>query len=358
MQRIGVAGAGNISKIYFDNLCGMFGRRVKLAAVTDVVFERAEKAAANYGLKAFKSPGEMLKSGNVDIVLNITPPKLHYEVALAAVRAGKHVYNEKPLCSKREEAVELLRAAAEKGVRVGGAPDTFMGAGLQTCRKLIDDGWIGAPVAANAVMMGHGPEHWHPSPDFFYKDGGGPMFDMGPYYITALVSLLGPVARVCGSARISSMTRTITNQFDYGKLINVEIPTHIAGVLDFAGGPVGTLTTSFDVYNHSLPCIEIYGTEGTLKVPDPNTFGGPVLVRRFREPEWSQIPLLKSYPDNSRGLGITDMAEAIEEGRPHRASSELAFHVLDIMHGIHDASVSGKYYKLKSKCKRPPEMYA
>jgi len=353
MQRIGVAGIGNISKIYLDNLSGMFGKRVKLAAVTDIVFDRAEKAAADYKLKAFKSLDEMLKNGDVDIILNITPPKHHFEAALAAVKAGKHVYNEKPLCTKREEATELLKTAAEKGVRIGGAPDTFLGAGLQTCRKLIDDGWIGEPVAANAVMMGHGPESWHPSPDFFYKDGGGPMFDIGPYYISALVSLLGHITRVSGSARISAPTRTITNQFDYGKIINVEVPTHIAGVLDFSGGHVGTLITSFDVYSHSLPCIEIYGTEGTLKVPDPNTFGGPVFVRRFREPEWSQIPLLKNYAENSRGLGITDMAEAIEEGRPHRASSDLAFHVLDVMQGIHDASASGKYYKLKSKCKKP-----
>ena len=353
MQSIGVAGIGNISKIYLDNLSGMFAKRVKLEAVTDIAFERAEKAAADYNIKAFKSLGEMLNSADVDIILNITPPKLHYEVALAAVKAGKHVYNEKPVCTKREEAAKLLKTAAKKGVRVGGAPDTFLGAGLQTCRKLIDDGGIGVPVAVTAAMMGHGPEHWHPSPEFFYKEGGGPMFDIGPYYITALVSLLGQVARVSGSARISTPTRTITNQYDYGKIIDVEVPTHIAGVLDFADGAIGTLITSFDVYSHSLPCIEIYGTEGTLKVPDPNTFGGPVFVRRLREPEWSQIPLLENYAENSRGLGITEMAEAIEEGRPHRASAELTYHVLDVMHGIHDASASGKYYKLKSKCKRP-----
>jgi predicted dehydrogenase len=179
------------------------------------------------------------------------------------------------------------------------------------------------------------------------------MFDMGPYYITALVNLLGPVTRVSGSARISIPTRTITSQYQYGTLVNVEVPTHIAGVLDFTSGPIGTLITSFDVYSHSMPCIEIYGTEGTLKVPDPNTFGGPVFVKRFRENEWHSIPLLKNYSENSRGLGITEMAEAIEEGRPHRASAELTFHVLDIMHGIHDASASGKYYKIKSKCNRP-----
>ena len=353
MQKIGIAGVGNISKIYLDNLTGMFGKRVKLNAVAYIIFERAEKAAADYHLKAFHSVDEMLKNGDIDMVLNITPPKVHYEVALAVVKAGKHVYNEKPICTKREEAAEVLKTASEKGVRVGGAPDTFLGAGIQTCRKLIDDGWIGEPVAANAVMLSHGPEHWHPAPEFFYKDGGGPMFDMGPYYITTLVNLLGPVTRVCGSARISLPERLITSQQKYGEIIKVEVPTHIAGVLDFACGAVGTLVTSFDVYSHSLPCIEIYGTEGTLKVPDPNTFGGPVYVKRFREPEWSQIPLLKNYPENSRGLGLTDMAEAIEEGRPNRASSDLTFHVLDIMHGVHDASASGKYYKLKSKCKRP-----
>ncbi|MDR0443612.1 MAG: Gfo/Idh/MocA family oxidoreductase [Treponema sp.] len=353
MQRIGIAGIGNISGIYLENLSGMFGKRVKLTAVTDVLLDRAEKAAANYGLKPFESVEEMANSADVDMVLNITPPRNHFETALAVVKAGKHVYNEKPLCTKREDAVELLKTAAEKGVRVGGAPDTFLGAGIQTCRKLLDDGWIGTPVASTAVMMSRGPEHWHPSPEFFYKDGGGPMFDMGPYYLTAMVNLLGAVSKVSGSAKISTPTRTITNKHQYGEKINVEVPTHIAGVLDFTCGAVGTIVTSFDVYSHTLPFIEIYGTEGTLRVPDPNTFGGPVFVRRFHDEEWYKIPLLKSYPDNSRGLGITDMAEAIDANRPHRASAELAFHVLDIMHGIHDASASGRYYKVKSKCKRP-----
>ena len=353
MQRIGIAGIGNISGIYLENLTGMFGRRVKLAAAADIIHARAEKAASDYKLKAFSSVAEMVNSGEIDIVLNITPPKLHYEVALTAINAGKHVYNEKPVCSKREEAAQLIKTAAEKGVRIGGAPDTFMGAGLQTCRKLIDDGWIGAPVAATAVMMKRGPEHWHPDPEFFYKDGGGPMFEMGPYYITAMVSLLGPVSRVSGSAKITNPVRTITNKQQYGTVINVEVPTHIAGVLDFTSGAVGTIVTSFDVYSHTLPFIEIYGTEGTLKVPDPNTFGGPVIVRRFSDEEWYKIPLLKSYSDNSRGLGITDMAEAIEENRPHRACAEMAYHVLDIMHGIHDASSAGRHIKLKSKCKRP-----
>jgi predicted dehydrogenase len=344
MLNIGVAGIGKISGIYLDNLTGMFDKRVKLTALCDVVFERAEKAATDYHTKAYRSLEEMLNA-DVDIVLNLSQPQYHFEIALASVKAGKHVYNEKPLCTKREDAAELMKLAAEKKVRVGGAPDTFLGAGLQTCRKLIDEGRIGSPIAATAFMMNHGPEHWHPSPEFFYKPGGGPMYDVGPYYLTALVSLLGPVARVCGSAKMSSPTRVITSEPLNGAIINVEVPTHVAGILEFAGGAVGTIITSFDVYSHTLPYIEIYGTEGTLRVPDPNTFGGPVYVRRFREEEWSQIPLVKGYTENSRGLGVTEMAEAIEESRPHRASAELAYHVLDIMRGIHEAAAEGRYYK-------------
>jgi predicted dehydrogenase len=236
---------------------------------------------------------------------------------------------------------------------VGGAPDTFLGAGIQTCRKLLDDGWIGKPVAAVAFMMNHGPEHWHPNPEFYYKEGGGPMFDMGPYYLTALVSLLGPVVRVSGSARKGFEERAVISEPQKGKTIAVDVPTHIAGTLDFSNGTAGTVITSFDVYSHTLPFIEIYGTEGSLRVPDPNTFGGPVYVSRFRSETWSEIPLLKGYPENSRGLGVTDMAEAIDEGRPHRASGELTCHVLEVMHGIHDASASGQYYRVKSTCERP-----
>jgi predicted dehydrogenase len=179
------------------------------------------------------------------------------------------------------------------------------------------------------------------------------MFDMGPYYLTALVNLIGPIVRVSGSAKKTFDTRTITSEPKNGTVINVEVPTHIAGVLDFANGAVGTIITSFDVWAHNMPNIEIYGTEGTLQVPDPNGFGGPIRVRRSRADAWSDIPLLKNFPDNSRGLGLTDMAEAIVQGRPHRAAGELAYHVLEVMHGIHDASASGSYYQVKSTCNRP-----
>lgn len=353
IQRIGIVGVGAISGIYLKNLTGMFGQRVKVSAVTDLIHERAAKANADYGIPHILKTEDLINSPDVDIILNITQPQNHYGVALAAVKAGKHVYDEKPLCAKREEAQEVMEVAAKNKVRMGGAPDTFLGAGIQTCRKLIDDGWIGRPLAATAFMVGHGHETWHPDPEFYYKTGGGPMFDMGPYYLTALVNLLGPITRVCGSAKKGFETRTITSQPHYGDVITVDVPTHIAGVLDFASGAVGTIIMSFDVYSHTLPFIEIYGSEGSLRVPDPNCFGGPVYVRRGFAETWSEIPLLKDFSENSRGIGITDMAEAITENRPHRASGELAYHVLDVMHGVHDASASGSYYNVKSTCSRP-----
>ena len=253
IQRIGVVGCGNISGIYFTNLTGMFGKRVKVTALTDLIPERAEKANAKFNIPYIKKTDDLLNSPDVDIVLNITEPYNHYGVALAAVKAGKHIYGEKPLCAKREEAQEVMKIAAEKKLRVGNAPDTFLGAGIQTCRKLIDDGWIGKPVAVTAFMVCHGHESWHPGPEFYYKTGGGPMFDMGPYYLTALVNLLGPVSRVSGSAKKCFETRTITSEPLNGTVIKVDVATHIAGVMDFANGAVGTIITSFDVYSHTLP---------------------------------------------------------------------------------------------------------
>jgi len=353
VPRIGVVGCGNISGIYLTNLTGMFAKRVKVTALTDLLPERAQKASEKYNIPYIKKADDLINSADVDIILNITEPFSHYAVALAAVKAGKHHYGEKPLCAKREEADEILKIAKEKNLRIGNAPDTFLGAGIQTCRKLLDDDWIGEPVAAAAFMVNHGHEHWHPGPEFYYKAGGGPMFDMGPYYLTALVNLLGPVTRICGSAKKSFNTRKITSEPLNGTVINVDVPTHVTGVLDFECGAAATVITSFDVYSHTLPCIEIYGSKGTLRVPDPNTFGGPVYVKRYRSENWSEVPLLGNYPENSRGLGLVDMAEAIAENRPHRASGELAYHVLELMHGFHDASASGSYYSVKSKCVRP-----
>jgi predicted dehydrogenase len=349
--RIGVIGCGNISPIYLQ--AGKRFEILEVAACADIDLERAKARAAEFDIPKACSVEELLADPDIDIVVNLTIPKAHGPVGLTVLQAGKSVYNEKPLAALREEAQPLLTTARERGLRVGGAPDTFLGGGLQTCRKLIDDGVIGEPVAATAFMMGHGHESWHPDPEFYYQVGGGPMFDMGPYYLTALINLLGPVRRVTGSTRISFPERTITSQPKYGTKIEVKTPTHIAGVLDFASGAIGTIITSFDVWGHHAPIIEIYGSEGTLSVPDPNTFGGVVRVRKAREQEWVEVPLTHGYTQNSRGLGVADMAYAIRSGRQHRANGELAYHVLDIMHAIHDASREGRHVELTSTCERP-----
>lgn len=350
MSRIGIIGCGNISGIYLKS--DQLFQALEIVGCADMDRARAEAKAAEHNIRAY-SVDELLADSTIDIVVNLTIPAAHAAVAHAAIAAGKSTYSEKPLALDVASGRSILDAAAAAGVRVGCAPDTFLGAGLQTCRKLIDDGWIGEPVAATAFMTSHGHESWHPDPEFYYKPGGGPMFDMGPYYLTALVSLMGPVRRVTGSTRITFPERTVSSQPKYGDKILVEVPTHVVGILDFANGAVGNIITTFDVWSANLPRIEIYGSEGSLSVPDPNTFGGPVRVRRAGSQEWSEVPLTHPYSANSRGLGVADMAQALQSGRPHRASGELAFHVLEIMEAFHTASDSGSHVILESTCAQP-----
>jgi predicted dehydrogenase len=350
--RMGIIGCGNISGIYLTNCRKLPG--LALVACADLDMVRARAKAEEHGIRA-ATVDELLADPDIDLVINLTVPAAHAEVSQRVLAAGKHVYAEKPLATRRTDGAATLALAREKGLRVGSAPDTFLGGGLQTCRKLIDDGAIGEPVAAVAFMTGHGPEGWHPDPEFFYKPGAGPMFDMGPYYLTALVSLLGPIARVTGSARISFPERTIGSGPKQGQRIAVETPTHVAGVLDFAGGAVATIITSFDIWAANLPRIEIYGSEGSLSVPDPNTFGGPVRIRLAKDQEWRDVRLTHGYTENSRGLGVADMASAIREGRPHRASGELAFHVLDVMAAFEEASTAGRHVAITSG---PPRVAA
>jgi predicted dehydrogenase len=348
---VGIIGTGNISGIYLE--VGQTFEILKITAVADLVRERAEDQAELYEIPRVLPVIEMLADPSIEVILNLTTPDAHADIAFQALNAGKSVYNEKPLAISREDGQNMLALAKQKGLLVGGAPDTFLGGGLQTCRKLIDDGWIGSPVAATAFMLCHGHESWHPDPEFYYKVGGGPMFDMGPYYLTALVSLMGPVVRVTGSARVTFPTRTITSELLNGQVITVDVPTHVAGILDFASRAIATIVTSFDVWSHNLPCIEIYGTAGSLSVPDPNTFGGPVKVRRPGMDSWSEFPLTHGYAENSRSLGLADMAYALRTGRPQRASGEMCNHVLDIMHAVHDASNKGRHIELNSTCTQP-----
>ncbi len=349
--KIGIVGCGNISGIYLE--AGRVFDILEIVACADLLPERASAKAAEYHIPKACNVQELLADPEIEIVVNLTIPKAHAEVALAALQADKSVHNEKPLAVSREDGMQLLKLARERGLRVGCAPDTFLGGGLQTCRKLIDDGWIGEPVAATAFMLCHGHESWHPDPDFYYQPGGGPMFDMGPYYLTALVHLMGPVRRVTGSAQTTFPERLITSQPKYGTKIKVNVPTHVAGIVDFANGAVGTIVTSFDVWAAQVPRIEIYGTEGSLSVPDPNIFGGPVFVRRAGASDWSEVPLTHGYTKNSRGIGVADMAYALRSGRPQRANGDMAYHVLDIMHAFHDASREGRHVELSSTCTRP-----
>jgi predicted dehydrogenase len=348
--RVGIIGCGNISDVYFEN-CQSY-EILDVLACSDLDMEKAREKESLYQIAAL-SLEDMYSNQEIDLVLNLTIPSAHAEVSLKALQFGKHVYLEKPLAISLEDGKSVLNLAKEKGLLVGSAPDTFLGGGIQTCKTIIESGEIGSPVAATAFMMSHGPESWHPNPNFFYQEGAGPLFDMGPYYITALINLMGPIRRVTGSAQISFSERIATSEARKGERIQVNTPTHVTGILDFEKGGVGTLITSFDVWGSSLPWIEIYGTEGSLRVPDPNTFGGPVFVKKSSEQNWREVPLLHGNTDNSRGIGLKDMAEALATGGAHRASGEMAYHVLEVMNGILISSREEKHYQLKGTCKVP-----
>lgn len=348
--KVGMIGCGNISAAYVKG-SGKYDI-LELVACADLDQSSADALASQNNLRA-PSIEALLNDPDIEIVINLTPPAVHAKVSLAIIAAGKHVHSEKPLATTREDGKRVLDAAQKQGVRVGCAPDTFLGGGLQTCRKLIDDGWIGVPVAATAFMMGHGMESWHPNPYFFYQPGAGPMFDMGPYYLTALINLLGPVQRLSGITRISFKERVVTSQPRFGERIPVNTATHVAGLMNFASGPVGTIITSFDVWSgKNMPFIEVYGSEGTLSVPDPNYFTGPVRVLRAEERKWYDIPLTHS-DQVMRGIGLADLAYSIRSGRKHRANGKLAYHVLDLMQSFGESSDSGTHIEIESRCERP-----
>ena len=343
---VGVVGCGSVSNRYFHHL--PVYDHVRVVGCADMVHERAVTTAERYGIPRAYSVAEMLADPDVDLVLNLTPPQAHVDVILAAIRAGKHAYSEKPLAIERADGADVVREAAERGVMVGCAPDTFLGAGIQTCRMLIDEGAIGAPVGAAASFTCPGHEHWHPNPGFYYLRGGGPVFDMGPYYLTALVTLLGPIERVTSFATRPYDERT--SDIHPGVRFTVEVPTHLAGALHFAAGTTATVTMSFDVWASEAPLLEVYGNRGTISVPDPNHFGGPVRVRVGRG-DWKEVPL--RFTEGGRGIGVAEMASAVQEARPSRVDASLAYHVLDAMQALHESSDQGRQIRLTSTCARP-----
>lgn len=350
-MNVGIVGCGNISGIYCRRIKEL--PNLELRACADLDHAKAVACAEQHQIPEVLTPAQLLAHPEIDIVVNLTVPAAHYAVAHEALRNRKHVYNEKPLAGTLPEGKELVKLARAQRRLLGGAPDTFLGGGLQTCRKLVDDGVIGTPIGAVAFMLCHGHESWHPNPEFYYQPGGGPLLDMGPYYLSALILLMGPIARVSGATRISFPTRTITSQPKAGTVIKVETPSHLVGVLEFHSGAVATLITSFDVWAHTLPCIQVFGSDGTLQMPDPNTFGGPIRVRRPGDSDWQEMPLTHGFAENYRGLGVADLASAAMQRRPARAGAALTLHVLEVMHAILQAGATGKYVKIKSKCDRP-----
>jgi len=352
---IGVIGCGNISAAYLAA-----ARKfpiLNVVVLADANPKAAEARAAEFGL-ASRPVDSLLADPAVEIVLNLTVPNAHVEVGLKAIAAGKHVHSEKPLGVTLADARRLIEAATTKGLRLGCAPDTFLGGSHQTARHAVDDGLIGPPIGGAAFFMCPGHERWHPNPGFYYLAGGGPMLDMGPYYVTDLVNLLGPVASVSGVATRTRSERTVTSQPLAGTRVPVEVATHVTGTLLFASGAAVSMTMSFDVSRHRHGPIELYGETGSLIVPDPNHFGGKVEFATASE-DWREIPTQGPYADgNYRIVGLADMAQAIRSGRPHRASGELALHVLEVMEAFQTSSDAGRAVAISTRPQRPAPLPA
>ncbi|ATU90315.1 Gfo/Idh/MocA family protein [Phyllobacterium zundukense] len=349
--RIGVVGCGNISMTYLRN-SALF-RGIKLAACADISTDMAQLRASEYGIRA-QSVDELLKSEDIDLVLNLTIPTAHFDISMSALSAGKHVFTEKPLAVTAVEGRTLVAEARSRNLLIGSAPDTFLGAAGRLARRFVDGGRIGRPVTGTAFMMGRGMEHWHPNPQFYYQPGGGPVLDMGPYYITMLVNLIGPAKRVVAMSSIASAERLITADGPFkGTSFKVGTPTTIQAVVEFVNGAVISIGMSWDVFKHSNHPIELHGTEGSLRLPDPDTFGG-VLALSERGSEWQEFSTADSLhgqinwpfnaPDraNYRMIGVADLANAIATGGKPRASGDLALHVLEVMEAILEAGATGK----------------
>lgn len=367
--RVGLIGCGVISDIYLKT-CQKFDI-LDVVACASLDTEESRMKAEQYKIPKACRPEDIFQDPDIDCVLNLTIPSAHAEISLKALEAGKHVYSEKPIATSIEDGKKILELAQSKGLYVGNAPDTFLGGRVQTCRRLIDEGLIGKPTGVTAFACTHGVERHHPNPDFYYKEGGGPLLDLGPYYLTAMISLLGPVKRSCGFSRRTFAERMIESQPRCGEMMAVEVDTHVCGMLEFSSGVIGSLMMSFDIWDSMLPRLEVYGELGTLCLPDPdptdgtNIFGGQILYKTRQTSRWAYRPRPKNleawdvavnnhgYNEDSRGLGLADLAYAVRDKRAPRASGEMAFHVFDIMMGILESPHSGAYQVLESTCEMP-----
>ena len=367
--QVGLIGTGKISDIYLKN-CSSFDE-IEIIACGSLDLEESRRKAEAYGVPRVCTPQEILADPEIDCILNLTVPAVHTQISLAALEAGKHVYSEKPFATSTSEGAEVLELARKKELKVGNAPDTFFGGRWQTVRKALDDGLIGKPTGCMAYVGTHGVERHHPNPDFYYKQGGGPLLDLGPYYLTAMVFLLGSIKRVAGMSRKTFDRRQIENGPRNGEWMNVEVDTHSLSMLEFESGVLGSMTMSFDVWDSETPRFEIYGENGTICIPDPdpvhgaNIFQGPVYYRTRRESRWEFQPRPTDRGDwrlienthgfnvDSRGVGLLDLYYAVRDDRPVRASGELAAHVLEAMLGIIESPLDGKFIELQSGVARP-----
>ncbi len=358
---VGVIGCGNISIAYM-RLAPLFNA-IEMRACADINMASAEDLAVEFGVRA-ETVNELLQADDIDIVVNLTIPATHFEVSRKVLDAGKHVYSEKPFVLNLEDGKELANIANQKGLRVGSAPDTFLGGAHQLARRLIDEDAIGQISSGTCFVQGPGMEMWHPNPDFFFQPGGGPILDLGPYYISNLVQLLGPVARVCAMSSQGSEYRTITSEPRFGEKIKVETPTTSHSILQFHNGAQITYCASWDVWEHSHTNIELYGQKGTLHIPDPNFFGGEIRMTQksaFVNAEGWKHPLGIPNDEDGKGTpianyrcaGLADMAQAIKTDRDHRCSLEFSLHVVDVMTSILRSGEEQKFIEIETTCKRP-----
>ena len=366
----GVVGCGRISDIYFETLAKY--PEVDVVACASLDLAESQAKAKQHNIQKAYTVDALMSDPEIEAVLNLTIPTAHAEIAQLALENGKHVYSEKPLVSDLAEGRKILDFAATQGLTVGNAPDTFFGGRWQTVRKLIDDGAIGKPTGAAAFVGSHGTERHNPNPDFYYKTGAGPLLDLGPYYLSAMVFFLGPIARVAGMSNRAFDKRMIENGPRDGEWMQVEIDTHVQGMLEFESGVIASITMSFDIWDSEMPRLEIYGENGTICIPDPdpvhgaNVFEGEVWLRTRETSRWTHkprptgrehwtiVPIEHGLNEDSRGIGLVEMAYAIREGRPPRASGDLAYHTLEAMLGILDSPNQGRFVDIQSTTDKPP----
>jgi len=362
---VGIIGCGNISAAYLQ--LGPLFAALDIRAVADIDMDAASARASEFGVRA-ETVDDLLAASDIDVIVNLTVPAVHYEVTRRILEAGKHAYSEKPLVLTLDEGKALRDLAEGKGLRIGSAPDTFLGGAHQAARAAIDDGAIGTVTSGTCHVLSPGMEMWHPNPDFFFKPGAGPVLDIGPYYVTNLIQLIGPVRTVAAISSSAHATRTIGNGAREGEVMQVETPTNIHALLEFASGATVTLGASWDVWSNGHTPMELYGTEGTLFVPDPNFFGGEVGVTRRDDPrETLSVDHPLAVPNhgegekrraNYRGAGLADMVTAIDEGRKHRCDIDLAVHAVDVMTGILTAGETRSWVDMTTTCERPAPLSA